>query len=100
MYLFEIWEDFSYSFPHFLQELEVDLELTADLSEFVYVDGEEGDHGRISYRDGSGQVVVIKIVHGGDDEELEVTACGKPIIKAKLKEAFSSFLDQKFGIEE
>ena len=52
-------------------------EFKTDMSEFVAVDGEEGDHGKITYSDLNGRVVAIKTVHGGDDYDVEFSEHGR-----------------------
>ena len=91
MDLGQFWnDDFAYKFSQLLEN--VDLGLTSDSSDFVVVDGEEGDYGIIRYKDSSGEVVAIKIVHGGDDEELQITEYGKSIIFSKFREVFEVLL--------
>lgn len=77
---------------------DADLGLTADHSEFVYVDGEEGDFGVIRYKDASGQVVATKTVDGGDSAHLELTDYGKPLVAAKLMDVFKETLTKKLEL--
>ncbi len=60
----------------------------ADYSEFTIVDGEEGDYGTIKYYYGT-ELVAIKTVHGGDEEEIEYTRFGQRLFNAKLINALS-----------
>lgn len=68
------------------------LELKTDISEFTIVDGEEGDHGIIKYLDADNNVVAIKNVEAGDNEYIEVTEYGKPIIIMKMNNIFTQML--------
>ena len=40
-----------------------------DYSEYTYVDGEEGDHGKIKYYDSNMNLMAIKNEYGGDSYE-------------------------------
>lgn len=96
MNFLDLWQqELGFDFNRRLEDLE--LNLVSDHEDFVYVDGEEGDHGTIRYRDDSGQVVAIKEVEGGDVSSLTITDYGKPIVKAALTELFKQTLDDKLS---
>jgi hypothetical protein len=57
-----------------------------DNSEFVVVDGEEGDYGIIKYFVGT-DLVAIRTIYGGDDEDIEYTEIGKKWFKQQLMKA-------------
>lgn len=97
MNLQELWQqDMLFTFNRVLEDL--DLNLTEDLTDFVCVDGEEGDFGVIRYKDATGNVVAIKNVEGGDVEHLELTDYGKPLIAAKLLLVFKQTLTEKLEL--
>jgi hypothetical protein len=99
MNLRDLWEqDMMFSFTNALED--TDLGLTSDHSEFVFVDGEEGDYGNVKYSDDKG-LVAVKKVYGGDSEELELTEYGKTVVAAKMMELFKQTLVKKldFNLE-
>lgn len=59
-----------------------------DSSEFVFVDGEEGDYGVIKYFTPKGNLLAIKTVEGGDSEFTEFTEFGKNFLKQKILNIF------------
>jgi hypothetical protein len=75
-----------------------DLQLEADHTDFVYVDGEEGDFGIIRYKDATGQVVAIKNIHGGDSEDLELTDYGRPLVAKLILGLFKQTLAEKLQV--
>ncbi|MEX3983799.1 hypothetical protein AB4Y45_32975 [Paraburkholderia sp. EG287A] len=97
MDLLALWQqDFQSPFTRLLEDL--DLGLTEDRKDFVFVDGEEGDFGDIRYMDKYGRVVCVRTIEGGDRESLELTDYGKPIIAAKMLEVFKDALSKKLGL--
>ncbi len=74
-------------------------ELIVDNSEYVYVDGEEGDYGKVYYRTEDNELLFTKIIEGGDREYWEVTPGGyarlvrymgyalSEVIEAQMREA-------------
>jgi hypothetical protein len=82
-------------FEEFLSQLGIfaddpeDYPHTTDSSEFVVVDGEEGDYGLIKYSD-QGGLIAVKKVDGGDSEETYFTQYGVdkliPLVKKWLDE--------------
>jgi hypothetical protein len=89
-------QEVSYVFNRLLEQL--DLNLTEDRSEYVYVDGEEGDFGVIRYKDAAGEVVAVRTIEGGDSEYTELTEHGKPLVAAKMLEAFRQSLTEKLQL--
>lgn len=89
---------FATNFQQFTQKLETtDLEkilgLKKDTREFVYVDGEEGDFGKIKYflED---YLIATHVIEGGDSDYWEYTAIGKNVMCQELQRAFHKFLSQ------
>ncbi len=88
MNLQDFWmEHINYKFLRILEE--TDLNLTEDSSEYVYVDGEEGDYGEIRYSL-QGTLIATKVVEGGDCSYLELTDDGKKFLISKVKEILSN----------
>ncbi len=97
MDLRQLWEqDLAFGFSRLLETHE--LGLTADNTDYVYVDGEEGDFGTIRYKDASGQVVVIREIEGGDVESLELTDYGRPIVAKVMLDIFKQSLAEKLQV--
>lgn len=73
-----------------------DTEMTCDVddSEYVFVDGEEGDYGKVKYHNTDGRLIAVRIIHGGDDEDITFTMEGKEILKEQLREAFERMLSE------
>lgn len=69
-------------------------EFIEDDSEFVCVDGEEGDYGVIKYSDTEGHLVAIRTIYGGDREDVEFTDYGKALMRNKLTALFETVLAQ------
>lgn len=66
-----------------------DIDYKIDLTDFNSVDGEEGDNGIIRYYDlEDGELLAIKTVHGGDDEDIEFTHLGRDILQDKALDVF------------
>jgi hypothetical protein len=94
MNLQKLWQyDLQSTFDRLLEDAE--LGLTEDRSDFVFVDGEEGDYGVIRYTDASGQVVAVRNIEGGDAESIELTDLGKPLVARKMLELFRHTLAEK-----
>ncbi|HET8687721.1 MAG TPA: hypothetical protein VFM18_13805 [Methanosarcina sp.] len=74
-------------------DLEKILGMKKDTSEFVYVDGEEGDFGEIKYflED---HLIATHIIEGGDSDYWEYTTIGKNVLCQELQRAFDKFLSQ------
>lgn len=68
-----------------LEELEETL--TKDYSNYVYVDGEEGDHGKITYYNEFGRLVASHYIFGGDQESFELTEVGKAMLRSVIIDA-------------
>jgi hypothetical protein len=97
MDLRQLWEqDLVFGFTRLLETHE--LGLTADNTDFVYVDGEEGDFGTIRYKDATGAVVAVKTIEGGDVDSLELTDYGKPIVASALMAMFKDTLCRKLNV--
>lgn len=81
-------------FEEFLSQLGVytnhpeDILHTVDHSEFIIVDGEEGDYGLVKYWD-ENDLLAIRKVSGGDIEETFFTKMGK----SKLSELAKKWLN-------
>lgn len=59
----------------------------SDWSEFVYVDGEEGDYGVVRYLCPKTEVLVAtRTIHGGDQEEVEFTEYGRKLLSQLVLE--------------
>lgn len=71
------FEDIQYGFFDNLEKIEPNFEI--DNSEFVVVDGEEGDYGLIKYSL-DGIHIATKVVEGGDSEYYEWTETGKAML--------------------
>lgn len=98
MNLRDLWEqDMMFSFTNALED--TDLGLTSDHSEFVFVDGEEGDYGNVKYSDDKG-LVAVKKIYGGDNEELELTEYGKTVVAAKMLEIFKQTVVKNLGLAQ
>lgn len=67
-----------------------ELDYVEDSSEFIFVDGEEGDYGAIKYFTPKGNLLAIKTVEGSDSEFTEFTEFGKDFLMLKV---FRIFLD-------
>jgi len=71
-----------------------DIDYVCDDSQFVSVDGEEADYGVIKYYTKSNELIAIKTIRGGDDEDTEFTEFGKnfisPLAIDLLKEKIKS----------
>ena len=70
-----------------------DLHLVADHSDYVVVDGEEGDFGVVRYRNGDNQLVAVRTVQGGDSETIELTPFGAQLVKQRLLAVLTQALD-------
>ena len=79
-------------FQRLLEDAELDL--TADHRDFVYVDGEEGDHGVVRYYDADKQLVAVRTLHGGDSEHTELTTLGAQMVRAKLTSLFAQTISE------
>lgn len=77
-----------------------DIKHTPDYSEFNVVDGEESDFGIVKYFDLDGTLLAKKIVHGGDDEDIEFTEYGisllSPLAIEILNKNILKVFSQKF----
>lgn len=60
-----------------------------DHSGYVYVDGEEGDHGEILFHH-EGVLVAKRIIKGGDNEWYEFTPAGKTLLLEKFITAIAA----------
>jgi hypothetical protein len=77
---YEFWNAISQQMHSAIYELDRTLDFVADHSEFVCVDGEEGDYGKVTYRTPEGVIVAVRTILGGDDEETVFTPEGKVIM--------------------
>lgn len=68
-----------------------DLEYETDNTYYVYVDGEEGDHGTVGYLI-DGVVVAYQTILGGDDEQVDFTSEGTDIFREWAKECLLKLL--------
>jgi hypothetical protein len=85
--------DVQHAFQRLLEDAE--LGLVADNSGYVYVDGEEGDHGVVRYHDANGHLVAVKTIHGGDSEDYALTPHGAVFVKQLLLNLFSRVIEEK-----
>jgi hypothetical protein len=70
-------------------------EFERDVSGYVYVDGEEGDHGAIKYNEKStGKHVATKVIKGGDSEHYEFTAYGTALFADRLLKVVADRLEE------
>lgn len=65
--------------------------LEADHSDWVCVDGEEGDHGAVHYRE-NGNIVCSKRSNGGDDDWIEMTEYGARRALEMIRENWEGIL--------
>lgn len=63
---------------------ELESTLRQDNTNYVYVDGEEGDYGVITYYSKYDDLVATRTIHGGDSETVEFTPYGVRIIKRMI----------------
>lgn len=79
-------------------EFKVDIPVYRDNSQYVVIDGEEGDYGRVFYLDSRLRLLAIKHIHGGGYEHMEWTAEGvkllRPILLAKVRKFIDRLTDQ------
>lgn len=86
--LYELWLEVQSAFTTLIENDRE--EYVEDTSEFVVVDGEEGDYGKIKYFDkNNNELVAVKTVHGGDREDIEFTTYGKCLLGNELNILFS-----------
>lgn len=71
---------------------DIDPGFVKDNRDYVYVDGEEGDHGVIRYYK-DGVLMVIRTIHGGDWETHTLTDEGKAYVKQVMLDAVRLALD-------
>ena len=72
---------------------ELENAVVRDNSEFVVVDGEEGDHGIIKFfskKDNA--MLAVQTVNGGDDEWVEFTKAGFDFFKPHFEEIIKNHL--------
>lgn len=97
MDLREVWDSSGLSWSLTTKLTDLDLEenlgLTKDASEYVYVDGEEGDYGIIRYLDSDNKLVLVKLIFGGDKEDCKLTNHGKQLIKQHLFKSLEETID-------
>lgn len=62
-------------------------DFTKDSTGYVYVDGEEGDHGDILYTDADGKLIATHRIYGGDSDEYFFTEYGCDVLCRKIIEA-------------
>ncbi len=80
----------------FMRLLEdTDLGLVADHTDFVFVDGEEGDHGVVRYRNADGQLIAEHVIHGGDSDDWNLTPLGAELVKTRLMALFAEVVETK-----
>jgi len=72
-----------------------ELNLVADHTDFVFVDGEEGDYGVIRYSDAQGNAVAVLTLHGGDSEDVTLTEFGAVLVRQRLQALFSRVIEEK-----
>lgn len=69
--------------------------LIKDSSEFVCVDGEEGDYGVIKYYTKAGnELFAVETNNGGDDIDVEFTNVARIVYGNKIKEIISDKLEK------
>lgn len=78
-------------------------DLDADHTDWVCVDGEEGDHGSVYYRDDKGVLMYTRKSNGGDDDWIEMTEAGVrrglEIIEADFKKLLLAQIKTSEGID-
>lgn len=89
-------EHFLYSSFAFHLENQPDTdEFERDNSGYVYVDGEEGDHGVIKFIEkATGLHVATRVIQGGDQEHYEYTAYGATLFADRLLKAVAERLEE------
>ncbi len=68
------------------------IKYNSDYSEFIVVDGEEGDYGVIKHFPENKILLAITIVNGGDDEDTQFTQYGKALCTATVINALEDCL--------
>jgi hypothetical protein len=76
-------EEFLAQLGIYVEEPQDDIPHTSDYSEFVYVDGEEGDYGIVKYYGET--LLAVRFIEGGDMEHTKFTAYAKEILAVKAK---------------
>lgn len=71
---------------------DIDKQLTIDDSQFVVVDGEEGDYGIYKYFHNT-ELVAKRTIYGGDVEDTEFTEYGKTFLKIQFYKLLDEVLD-------
>jgi hypothetical protein len=77
-------DEVRWSLRDILNDMEDDF--VKDSTGYVYVDGEEGDHGDITYSDG-GNLIATHRIYGGDQDEYFFTEHGCSLLFKKIAEA-------------
>lgn len=91
MNLIDFWqENLQFKFNTILENSEI--KLIRDDSEFVVVDGEEGDYGTLRYFDTDNQLIATRVIESGDEDNIEFTPHGKNIISMHLESLFKQLL--------
>lgn len=93
--LYDFFQTHFCSFANDLEDLPDDDDVEEDCSDYVYVDGEEGDHGTIKFvQKSTGQLLAKKVILGGDQEYYEFTPLGRTYYAERLLQQFSQHLDK------
>ena len=99
MFLEEFFEQHQWEFRNFLEDFE-EMDLVKDSGEYVFVDGEEGDYGRIKYFrnvnvEGTWTKLLAftRVIEGGDMEHWEYTPYGKELLKERFTLAMNQWLN-------
>lgn len=79
---------------------DIESELKKDDSDYVIVDGEEGDYGIIKYYTNDGFLFAIEINRGGDDIDVEFTSVARLIFGNMIEELISDKLKNMELYEE
>lgn len=64
----------------------IDIRYKIDDSDFVVLDGEEGDSGIIRYYSLDGKLLAVRNVYGGDDEDTEFTSYAISLMKLMVQD--------------
>lgn len=68
--------------------------ILTDQSDFNIVDGEEGDNGIIRYSSENKELLAVRTVFGGDEEQIEFTEFGKEFFSNKAKIIFNKKIEK------
>lgn len=83
-------QEFCRQIGFYVEDMEtekLDVPSLPDYKDFCEIDGEEGDFGIIRYYSTPGnQLLAVKTVHGGDNEDVEFTKLASELLQPKVIE--------------